>query len=77
MKTEKRCDNCKYGKIDTRNTLPILCLKSIKEVKSKHCIRYSRHSEDDNCRKWESREVEECDFTDDDYEDFSDETENC
>ena len=52
MKKEKRCDNCKYGKIDTRNVLPILCLKSIRRVKSKNCIKYSLHSEDDKCRKW-------------------------
>lgn len=54
MKKEKRCDNCKYGKIDTRNVLPILCLKSIRRVKSKNCIKYALHSEDDKCRKWES-----------------------
>lgn len=71
----KQCDNCKYEKIDTRNTLPILCLKSIRRVKSKKCIKYSLHSCDDKCRNWEN--AEGCDFTDDDCEDFSDETENC
>ena len=59
MKTEKRCDNCKYGKIDTRYILPVLCLKSIRPVKSKHSIKYSLHSCDDNCRKWKSAEVDE------------------
>lgn len=29
MKTEKRCDNCFYGKINTKNImLPVLCLRS-------------------------------------------------
>lgn len=59
MKTEKCCENCFYGKIDTRNALPILCLKSIRRVKSKNCIKYSLHSCDDKCRKWESAEIEE------------------
>ena len=59
MKTEKRCDNCLYGKIDTRNVLPVLCTVSIRTVKSKNCIRYSLHSCDDKCRKWKSAEIEE------------------
>lgn len=59
MKIEKCCGNCKYGKIDTRNVLPILCLKSIKRVKTKNCIKYSLHDPDDKCRKWESAEIEE------------------
>ena len=59
MKIEKCCENCLYGKIDTRNALPILCLKSIRRVKSKNCIKYSLHSCDDKCRKWESTEIEE------------------
>lgn len=58
MKTEKRCDNCIYGKIDTRNVPPVLCLRSIRKVKSKKCIKYSLHSEDDKRRKWESAEIE-------------------
>lgn len=67
MKTEKCCANCKYGQIDTRNVLPILCLKSIRRVKSRNCIKYSLHAHIDKCRNWEN--AEECDF--------SDETENC
>lgn len=58
MKTEKRCDNCFYGKIDTRNVLPVLCLRSIRKVKSRHCIKYSLHSVDDKCRNWKSSECE-------------------
>lgn len=59
MKTEKRCDNCFYGKIDTRNVLPVLCLRSIRPVKSRKCVKYSLHSTDDVCRNWKSAEVEE------------------
>lgn len=60
MKVKKLCANCKHGKINTNNIfLPILCLRSIKEVKSQHCIRYSVHSFEDTCRKWESKETEE------------------
>jgi len=59
MKTEKCCANCKYGKIDTRYVLPIICLKSIKRVKSKNCIKYSLHAHIDVCRKWESAEDKE------------------
>ena len=57
MKIEKRCDNCLYGKIDTRNVLPVLCLKSIRIVKSKNKITYAFHSCDDKCKKWTSVEL--------------------
>lgn len=60
MKTEKKCENCFYGKINMKNImLPVLCLRSIREVKSQKCIRYAVHSLDDVCRKWESREITE------------------
>lgn len=42
---------------DTRNVLPILCLKSIRRVKSRNVIKYSLHSCDDKCRNWESAET--------------------
>lgn len=59
MKAEKRCDNCFYGKINTKNImLPVLCLRSIREVKSQKCIRYAVHSVDDKCRNWKSSECE-------------------
>ena len=56
MKIEKRCDNCLYGKLDTRAVLPVLCCKSIRIVKSKNKITYAFHSCDDKCRNWTSAE---------------------
>ena len=58
MKTEKRCDNCKYSKISATEDM-VICKKSIRFVKKYGSVRYKLCSYDNNCRKWESKETEE------------------
>ena len=59
MKTEKRCDNCKYGHILATDDSTVLCIKSMKENRRKGVINVKLYASDQNCRKWESKETEE------------------
>mgnify|MGYP006896754222 CR=1 FL=1 len=55
MKTEKRCDNCKYGHIFAKDDSTVLCIRSMKENKRKGVINVKLYASDQNCRKWESK----------------------